>query len=309
MDHDHGAAFAGLDPIDLRTHRGHHRQRHRPQPAPPLFTVADAHHGHAAGRGQCDQSGRRPWRDGRRTGPFAARAGASVRRAVRPRQHSGRSHGQLRTLCQHPQMDHALAVFLYRGRARRGCRLGQSRPRPCRANLRARQRSHDGAGRHLRHDNQPLPVLLAIRAGSGRAQAPPCQAAVHLPARGGARTAPHPQRYTVRHGLFQHHRNVDHDGNRRHAPRQRHDRYPIGTASRIGPAPHRGRICLCPVCAGHHRHGPARRAGAGRLRGLCRQRDVQVDRGPRPQTARSQSLLCRDRAGHAGRRCAQFHRH
>ena len=79
--------------------------------------------------------------------------------------------------------------------------------------------------RDLRHDDQPLSVLLAERPGSrGNRPGPPTSTPLKdAPARGAARISPHPARHLCRHGGVQPDRAGHHDRHRRDAARGRPD--------------------------------------------------------------------------------------
>ena len=193
-------------------------------------------------------------------------------------------------------MDGGLAVRLCRHRAGGRCAVGKGRLQHPGAEPDLAEGLSGRDRRRPRHDDHPLLFLLAILGGGGgrahRSRRPP----VARRARRGAGTArPHPRRHLSRDGVFQpdqpfhhHHRGGD-------AERAWHHRHPDLGAGGRGIAADRRRVRLCRLRRRHHRHRPARRAGAGRLRRLCAGRGVGLADRAQPAAARRQSVLRHDR--------------
>ncbi|KAJ8138367.1 hypothetical protein OY671_008420, partial [Metschnikowia pulcherrima] len=191
------------DPGDLRQDRRSIGAGHSPQPARPLPPAAAAGRGHAPADRQRHQPGCRPGRDGLGAHPDPAPPRHAVHHRLRAAQHRAGSVRQLCPLCEHPQMDDPVAAVVFRGGGRGArisgrCGPGRADPEPG-----LRQGQRDGIGGGAGHHDQPLPVLSAGRAGSGRTAPPPHQAASRGAAHRRRGAAPHPHRHAGGHGLFQ----------------------------------------------------------------------------------------------------------
>ena len=87
--------------------------------------------------------------------------------------------------------------------------------------------AHDGRGRGVRHDHQPLPVLLAKRGGGRGREIDRRRTAARAPAtRRRRELRPHPHRHLCRHGVLQPHRLLHHPDDGRDAARGGHHRHP-----------------------------------------------------------------------------------
>ncbi len=195
----------------------------------------------------------------------------------------------------------ALAPRLRRG-ALRGARAvgrGGAAHRLAEVHVRFdRGRSHR---RRVRHDDQPVPVLLAGLRGSRGPRRAGRRAAGARSRGGPARAKPHPMGHLERHVLLGSRGLLHHSRDRRDLASRRHHAHRDRRTGRECAAAAGGRRRVPAVCAGRRRGGALGRAGARRVGRLRVRRGDGMELRSRAQGARCARLLRRHRLERARR--------
>lgn len=288
----------GCDSGDQRPDRAHHRPRDRRQSSRVLPERAAPDDRRSAAGGERTESRSRSWRDGRMSATADARAsGLGVDRILRQCLHGAAADLLACALRRRPQMADPGSAHVLRRSCRRPNILarGAQRTRVAGRVEQPRLLAHGGGA--PRHDDQPLPFLLASGAGGRGHQGPPAAGAAAAQARAGPLCArPHSHRYADRNGNLEPGGTCDSHHHRGDAVPVGHPPSDDGRAGRASVAATRRPLRLLPLHGWTHRIRTPRRAGPRGICRLCHRRGATLARRARAQAPRGQGLLRHDRS-------------